>query len=130
MAAKTSKSVSFIVTPKRVGPIVVKAVATNQLAGDTVESSLLVEHPGAMEIVNKGFLFEMGSSTQRKANVTINIPRNAIPNSGKIEISAVGDVIGSVVGNLENLIRVPSGCGEQTMIRFMPNIMVLKYLQV
>lgn len=95
-----------------------------------MESSLLVEHPGAMEIVNKGFLFEMGSSTQRKANVTINIPRNAIPNSAKIEISAVGDVIGSVVGNLENLIRVPSGCGEQTMIRFMPNIMVLKYLQV
>ncbi|XP_073826156.1 thioester-containing protein 3 [Musca autumnalis] len=127
--AKTSKSVSFIVTPKRVGPLLVKAVASNQLAGDTVESTLLVEHPGATEIVNKGFLFEMGSSTQRKANVSINIPRNAIPNSAKIEISAVGDVVGSVLGNLENLIRVPSGCGEQTMIQFMPNLMVLKYLQ-
>lgn len=112
------------------GPVVVKAVASNQLAGDSIESTLLVEHSGATEIVNKGFLFEMGSSTQRKGNVTIRIPRNAIRDSAKIEISAVGDVVGSILGNLENLIRVPSGCGEQTMIQFMPNLMVLKYLQV
>ncbi|XP_013104389.2 thioester-containing protein 1 allele R1 [Stomoxys calcitrans] len=127
--AKSSKSVAFIVTPKRVGSLVVKAVASNQFAGDSIESSLLVEHPGATEIVNKGFLFEMGSSTQRKANVSIRIPRNAIPDSAKIEVSAVGDVVGSIMGNVENLLRVPSGCGEQTMIQFMPNLMVLKYLQ-
>ncbi|KAI8125140.1 CD109 antigen [Lucilia cuprina] len=127
--AKSSKSVSFIITPKRVGPITIKAVASNQLAGDSIESILLVEHPGATEIVNKGFLFEMGSSVQRKANVSIRIPRNSIADSAKIEISAVGDVVGSILGNLENLIRLPSGCGEQTMIQFMPNIMVLKYLQ-
>lgn len=128
--AKSTKSVAFIITPKRVGPITIKAVAANQLAGDSVESILLVEHPGATEIVNKGFLFEMGSSVQRKANVSIRIPRNSIPDSAKIEISAVGDVVGSILGNLENLIRLPSGCGEQTMIQFMPNLMVLKYLQV
>ncbi|TMW40717.1 hypothetical protein DOY81_014204, partial [Sarcophaga bullata] len=71
----------------------------------------------------------MGSSTERKANVSIRIPRNSIPDSAKIEISAVGDVVGSILGNLENLIKLPSGCGEQTMIQFMPNLLVLKYLQ-
>lgn len=128
--ANSSKSVAFIITPKRVGPITIKTVASNQVAGDSVESILLVEHPGATEIINKGFLFEMGSSAQRKVNVSIRIPRNSIADSAKIEISAVGDVVGSILGNLENLIRLPAGCGEQTMIQFMPNLMVLKYLQV
>lgn len=130
IAAKTSRSVAFIITPKRVGLITIKAVAANQLAGDSVESSLLVEYPGATETVNRGFLFEMGSSVQRTANVSVRIPRNAIADSAKIEISAVGDVVGSVLGNLESLINLPTGCGEQTMIQFMPNLIVLKYLQV
>ncbi|TMW40716.1 hypothetical protein DOY81_014203, partial [Sarcophaga bullata] len=32
--AKSSKSVAFIISPKRVGPITIKAVAFNQLAAD------------------------------------------------------------------------------------------------
>ena len=31
--------------------------------------------------------------------------------------------------NLGNLIRLPSGCGEQNLIRFAPNIYVLQYLE-
>ncbi|XP_037958206.1 CD109 antigen [Teleopsis dalmanni] len=127
--AKSTKSVSFIVTPKRVGSINVKAVASTQIAGDTVEGTLLVEYPGATEIVNRGLLFELSSSPQIKENITISIPRNAIPDSTRIEISAVGDVIGSVIGNVESLVRLPTGCGEQTMVNFVPNILTLKYLE-
>ncbi|EDW65046.2 thioester-containing protein 1 allele R1 [Drosophila virilis] len=125
---KSARSISFIVTPRRVGALPVKAVATTSQAGDTVERTLLVEHPGATERVNRGFLFELNSSTQRKQNVTIKVPRNAIPDSTSIEVSAVGDLVGSIVGNLHQLIQLPTGCGEQTMVNFVPNLMVLRYL--
>ncbi len=36
--------------------------------------------------------------------------------------------MGSVLDNLENLLRVPSGCGEQNMINFVPNIVIMRYL--
>ena len=30
--------------------------------------------------------------------------------------------------NLESLVRQPTGCGEQNMVKFAPNIYVMKYL--
>ncbi|XP_062137544.1 thioester-containing protein 1 allele R1 [Drosophila sulfurigaster albostrigata] len=126
--AKSARSVSFIVIPRRVGSLPVKAVATTSQAGDTVESTLLVEHPGATERVNRGFLFELNSNAQRRQNITIRVPRNAIADSTSIEVKAVGDLMGSIVGNLQDLIQLPTGCGEQTMVKFVPNIMVLRYL--
>ncbi|KMY88827.1 CD109 antigen [Drosophila simulans] len=125
---RSARSVSFIVTPKRVGPLLVKAMAASSQAGDTVEQNLLVEHPGAMERINRGFLFELNSNAQNRRNVTIAVPRNAIPESTRIEVSAVGDLIGSLVGNLDSLILLPTGCGEQTMVNFVPNLIVLRYL--
>ena len=41
---------------------------------------------------------------------------------------AAGDILGGSVGNLEHLIQLPYGCGEQNMLRFVPNIVALDYL--
>lgn len=40
-----------------------------------------------------------------------------------------GDILGSSLNNLDHLVRMPWGCGEQNMVNFAPNIYVLKYLQ-
>ena len=39
-----------------------------------------------------------------------------------------GDILGSAMQNLQNLLRMPYGCGEQNMVLFTPNIYVLNYL--
>ena len=39
-----------------------------------------------------------------------------------------GDILGSAMQNLQNLLRMPYGCGEQNMALFAPNIYVLDYL--
>lgn len=44
-------------------------------------------------------------------------------------VSVIGDVMGSALTNLNNLLKMPYGCGEQNMINFAPNIYVLKYLE-
>lgn len=41
-----------------------------------------------------------------------------------------GDILGPSIPNLANLIKMPSGCGEQNMLNFVPNIVVLDYLTV
>ena len=40
-----------------------------------------------------------------------------------------GDILGSSMNNLDRLVRMPYGCGEQNMVNFAPNIYVMKYLQ-
>lgn len=38
-------------------------------------------------------------------------------------------MLGGTVKNIEKLIRKPHGCGEQNMLNFVPNIVILDYLQ-
>lgn len=60
----------------------------------------------------------------------INVPVNAVTDSTNVKISIVGEVLGSVIKNLDNLIQMPYGCGEQNMINFVPDIAVLDYLTI
>nr|CAB3233265.1 C3 and PZP-like alpha-2-macroglobulin domain-containing protein 8 [Phallusia mammillata] len=57
------------------------------------------------------------------------IPPNTIPGSQKAVASMIGDVMGPTLSNLNNLLRLPFGCGEQNLANFAPNIYVLRYLQ-
>ncbi|XP_078346612.1 venom factor-like [Oculina patagonica] len=66
-------------------------------------------------------------------NVFLKVPSRAIPGSLKASLSLTGNLIGPVVttlisGGLESLLRMPMGCGEQTMIFLAPNVYVMEYL--
>lgn len=130
VSANSAKSISFLILPKKIGNVVIKAVAATHLAGDTVEKVLLVEPPGATVRVNRGFLLDLGSKSQLKENITIDIPKNSIHESILIEVSVVGDLIGSIIPNIGRLMQLPIGCGEQTMSNFNTNTFILQYLQV
>uniref|UniRef100_A0A8C5ZWJ1 PZP alpha-2-macroglobulin like n=1 Tax=Marmota marmota marmota TaxID=9994 RepID=A0A8C5ZWJ1_MARMA len=39
-----------------------------------------------------------------------------------------GDILGSTMQNIQNLLQMPYGCGEQNMVLFAPNIYILNYL--
>lgn len=41
----------------------------------------------------------------------------------------IGDLLGPTVNNLDKLLRMPQGCGEQNMLNFVPNIVIAKYLK-
>uniref|UniRef100_A0A6I8P7H9 C3 and PZP like alpha-2-macroglobulin domain containing 8 n=2 Tax=Ornithorhynchus anatinus TaxID=9258 RepID=A0A6I8P7H9_ORNAN len=60
---------------------------------------------------------------------TLGVPLNVIPGSERATASIIGDVMGPTLNHLDNLLRLPFGCGEQNMIHFAPNVFVLKYLQ-
>ena len=42
-------------------------------------------------------------------------------------ISSTGDLMGPTL-NVEGLLRLPGGCGEQNMVNFAPSIYIMKYL--
>ncbi|KAK7889726.1 hypothetical protein WMY93_025286 [Mugilogobius chulae] len=60
---------------------------------------------------------------------TLGVPHNVVPGSEKATAFMIGDVMGPTLNNLDKLLRLPFGCGEQNMIHFAPNVFVLKYLQ-
>lgn len=128
--ARSSQSVAFLIRPKKIGQITIKAMANSPFISDTLETSLLVEPEGTTIYHNKGFLIDLRSITEQKINFTLQIPKNFIPESLNIEVSVVGDILGPVIKNLDQLVRIPLGCGEQNMVNFVPNILILEYLEV
>ncbi|KAL6449226.1 hypothetical protein ACFW04_000704 [Cataglyphis niger] len=127
--ANSGSSVSFMIIPRELGYISIKATANSVLAGDSVEHKLLVNAEGETQYKNEAVFLDLRNMENAGANVTINIPNNAVLGSENIQISAVGDILGPSIPNLANLIKMPFGCGEQNMLNFVPNIVVLNYLK-
>lgn len=127
--SNSGKTVSFMIRPTKLGHITIKVTATTALAGDGVERQLLVEPEGLPQYVNKAAFVDMRTAPEVMKNFTVEVPKNAVPDSTRVEVSVIGDVLGSTVQNLDSLIRMPYGCGEQNMLNFVPNIVVLDYLK-
>lgn len=117
-----------MIQPKKVGPIVIKVTATSPTAGDGIEMPLLVVPEGVPQFINEAIMVDLTQANSFDQVLNLKVPRNAIPDSTKIEVAVMGDPLGSTTKNLDNLIQMPSGCGEQNMLLLVPNIVVLDYL--
>ncbi|NXF96145.1 OVOS protein, partial [Eubucco bourcierii] len=61
-------------------------------------------------------------------DVALDLPTNVVEGSAKASFSVVGDIMGTAMQNVHQLLQMPFGCGEQNMVLFSPNIYVLDYL--
>nr|XP_013055344.2 alpha-2-macroglobulin-like protein 1 [Anser cygnoides] len=61
--------------------------------------------------------------------VPLHLPDNVVKGSARASISISGDLMGIVLQNLDRLVQLPHGCGEQNMVLFAPIVYVLQYLE-
>ncbi|XP_050072372.1 CD109 antigen-like [Anopheles maculipalpis] len=123
------KTITYMIKPTKVGHITLKLTAKCALAGDGIERQLLVEPEGLPQYINKALLVDLRSVKDISQSFEVEVPEDAVPDSTKVEVSVIGDVLGSSIENLDSLIRMPFGCGEQNMLNFVPCIVVLDYLK-
>ncbi|XP_051859033.1 CD109 antigen isoform X8 [Drosophila albomicans] len=128
--SNSGQSVSFMIRPKKVGTITLKITAISPLAGDTIHQKLKVDPEGITKYENRAVFINLPKEGEFNQELKVDIPKEAVPDSGFIEFSVVGDLLGPTIKNLQNLVRMPYGCGEQNMVNFVPNILVIKYLEV
>ncbi|KFQ34690.1 Alpha-2-macroglobulin, partial [Mesitornis unicolor] len=137
------KTVAWLVTPKSLGQVEfsvsTEALQNQQPCGnaivetpekgrkDTVIRQLLVEPEGIeKETVQNSVLCVKGASAKEKFSLLL--PANVVQDSGRAYFSVLGDIMGTAMQNLHQLLQMPFGCGEQNMVLFAPNIYVLDYL--
>ncbi|CAM5078873.1 unnamed protein product [Natator depressus] len=96
---------------------------------DTLIKPLLVRPEGVlMEKAHSCRLCPRGGNTV-KDPVSLTLPANVVKGSARATISVLGDIMGTALQNLDRLVQMPSGCGEQNMVLFAPIIYVLQYLE-
>ncbi|NWY06645.1 A2ML1 protein, partial [Nothoprocta ornata] len=95
---------------------------------DTVVKHLLVKAEGLLEEKTyTSFLCPKGTSVSQ--TITFTVPENMVPGSAKAHILFLGDILGTALSNIDKLFQMSSGCGEQNMVHFAPNVFITRYLE-
>uniref|UniRef100_A0A0R3RKU1 A2M domain-containing protein n=1 Tax=Elaeophora elaphi TaxID=1147741 RepID=A0A0R3RKU1_9BILA len=128
-----SKAVYFPIVPTKIGDVILSVTAQSAIAGDAVEQILRVEPEGYRVDRNTLIMIDLSQTNDTagiKKQIDMQFPIDAVEGSRKARFDVIGDLLGSALSNIDSLIRMPYGCGEQNMINFVPNIAVLHYLKI
>ncbi|KAL6104971.1 a2ml1 [Pungitius sinensis] len=144
LCGEESRTFSWVLTPTALGRVDLKvsaeALRTDLLCGnevavvpeagqvDSVVRSLLVEAEGTPQMVSHNALLCPEGGPVEK-NVSLVMPEVFVSGSARASVSVVGDLMGRALKNLDQLLAMPYGCGEQNMLLFAPNVFILDYLR-
>ncbi|KZC12116.1 Murinoglobulin-1, partial [Dufourea novaeangliae] len=96
---------------------------------DVIVKPILILPEGyPVEVTKSAFVCPKDFSDDSTVVWDLILPENVVPDSSRAYVTIVGDVLGPALENLDKLVRLPIGCGEQNMILFVPNIHVIRYL--
>ncbi|GFO10657.1 alpha-2-macroglobulin [Plakobranchus ocellatus] len=130
VAAGEAKSVYFPIIPSELGRINLEVKAQSTVAADAVRRQLLVEAEGVPKEYNVPVLIDLTDGRNSfSETVNLTLPATTVRGSELVRVSAVGDLMGPTLAGLDSLLRMPTGCGEQTMLSLAPNVYVIDYLK-
>uniref|UniRef100_A0A4W2DNB5 Complement C3 n=1 Tax=Bos indicus x Bos taurus TaxID=30522 RepID=A0A4W2DNB5_BOBOX len=130
----SSKVVPFVLLPLEIGKVDVEVKARGSVVQDHVRKTLLVQAGGQIEQISQSFLLNPQGQTKTQL-----VPKqeflNKIPNTeADVFVSVQGDILGeTILGTLTpsetwRLLRIPSGCPEQTLSSLTPVVILTRYL--
>uniref|UniRef100_A0A4W5PDZ6 Alpha-2-macroglobulin-like protein 1 n=1 Tax=Hucho hucho TaxID=62062 RepID=A0A4W5PDZ6_9TELE len=116
LCAEESRTFKWILTPTALGEVSLKvradALTTKKFCGNEVAT---VPGKGRIDTVVQTLLVEVSVCP-------VTLTELPTRESGP-------DLMGRAMKNLDSLLQMPYGCGEQNMVLFAPNIYILNYLQ-
>ncbi|XP_054019892.1 alpha-2-macroglobulin-like protein 1 [Dryobates pubescens] len=145
LCAGEAKTFQWSVTAEQLGltniTLSTEAVATEELCGeerpfvlkqgqkDTVVKLLLVRPEGVLVEKAHSSILCPKKGNPAQEFVSLVLPPNAVEGSVRATVSVTGDLMGTALQNLDHLVQMPHGCGEQNMVLFAPVVYVLQYLE-
>ncbi|NWS62564.1 A2ML1 protein, partial [Chunga burmeisteri] len=114
-----------------------EALSSKELCGNEMP---VVPAQGRVDTMIKPLLVQPGGILVEKAHnsllcqevaeeISLEVPANILEGSQRAHVTVMGDIMGNALQNLDHLLAMPYGCGEQNMVRFAPNIYIQQYLE-
>ncbi|NWI69937.1 A2ML1 protein, partial [Todus mexicanus] len=145
LCAGETKTFQWSVTAEQLGlmniTLSTEAVATEELCGeeipfvptqgqkDTISQLLLVRPEGVLIEKAHSSILCPKKGIPAQESVSLMLPQNVVEGSVRATISVTGDLMGIALRNLDHLVQMPHGCGEQNMVLFAPIVYMLQYLE-
>ncbi|MFO8009293.1 MAG: alpha-2-macroglobulin family protein [Dehalococcoidia bacterium] len=117
--------VKFKISPREIGTQEIEITARSTEAADAAIKTVIVEPEGVAREQVENLTLSDGSSQ----TVNTEIPPFAVDDSGRAYIAVTSSFLTQTIDGLEELLKMPFGCGEQNMIVFAPDVFITKYLE-
>ncbi|BFZ05589.1 hypothetical protein BsWGS_08627 [Bradybaena similaris] len=155
IGANDAASAYFPIIPLEIGEFPIRVMAVSSWGRDAVEKTLRVEGEGLEKVHTisvmldpSGKRFLRGGSSNHSFSVKsevsveekrqsveldLDLPQEVIPDTDSCTVHAMGDLLGPTlqvtIEGVAELLRMPTGCGEQNLIYLAPNVYVTRYLR-
>ncbi|XP_053870450.1 alpha-2-macroglobulin-like protein 1 isoform X2 [Malaclemys terrapin pileata] len=141
LCADEGKTFQWEVTASSLGEvnftISTEALRTEELCGNELA---VVPAQGRVHTVIKPLLVQPGGILEEKAHssllcqeaseeISVQLPANVLAGSERAHMTVLGDIIGTALQNIDQLLAMPYGDGEENMVQFAPNIYIQQYLE-
>ncbi len=117
--------IDWRVKADQIGQVKLLAKALTDQESDAVELPLEVIPAGLQQTTGKALAL---SGENDEQSFDVNLPANAHAQARSLKLEAAPSLAGTLFGALDYLTGFPYGCTEQTMSRFMPNMIVTQAL--
>lgn len=137
--AKSSVTVTFSAVPMITGeiPVLIQVLDTDFKDGvDAIQKMLLVVTEGVEKREEETYVINLNGRSETNFQLNGEIPNGTAPDhTTNLFVKIEGEVFGEATAlpllspsKVGHLIKAPSGCAEQTMMRMSPTTMALRYL--
>ncbi|XP_054470350.1 CD109 antigen-like [Anoplopoma fimbria] len=124
-----SASALFPIRPAALGEMEISVDAVSAEASDSLVWRVLVKPEGVEESFSETLFLEMALLKYNSSrSISFSFPPDVVAGSQRAHVALVGDILALSINNLDSLVQMPVGCGEQNMVHFAPSIYVIKYL--
>uniref|UniRef100_A0A8D2JPN4 Complement C3 n=1 Tax=Sciurus vulgaris TaxID=55149 RepID=A0A8D2JPN4_SCIVU len=130
----SSKMVPFVLLPLEIGQVDVEVKARGSGFQDHVKKTLSVQAGGQIERMFHSILLDPQGQTQTELVPRRDVLDKVPDTQAEVFVSVQGDILAeTILGSLtpretQQLLRVPSGCPEQTLSKLAPVIILTGYL--
>ncbi|XP_070197998.1 CD109 antigen-like [Littorina saxatilis] len=130
MQPNSMESTVFCVRPHSLGDMPVTVFLEATKPADGLVKTFRIKPEGVERSQAYPVLIEIpeGEGSVFSSTVDVELPERFVAGSVRMSVALVGDVMGVVAENLEDLLKMPYGCGEQNMLNFAPNTYLISYL--
>uniref|UniRef100_A0A0B7BJ94 NTR domain-containing protein n=1 Tax=Arion vulgaris TaxID=1028688 RepID=A0A0B7BJ94_9EUPU len=148
-------SAYFPLVPLEIGEFPIRVLAVSSWGRDAVEKTLRVQGEGLEKVhtvsvmldpSGKRFLRSRSSNhsfyvknevkveeKRQSVELDLDLPQEVIPDTDSCTVHAMGDLLAPtlqvMIEGVDQLLRIPTGCGEQNLIYLAPNVYVTRYLR-
>ncbi|XP_063818176.1 alpha-2-macroglobulin-like isoform X2 [Pseudophryne corroboree] len=95
---------------------------------DSIEKTIVVKARGHEEQKTETYIIYPAHNSE-KIQVSFQVPDRMVPGSERAHIIVLGDLMANFIINLDDMLHMPEGCGEQNTAKLLRNVYSLQYLQ-